>query len=197
MPYKNPHYNPEWQKVHDFHATERKRFWSDMDRLIESGAMRSEAYKTAETEFEKHDQACKFSLKMRRKTVQEYAEHLFRSFDVSTSDHGAGIPVLQVDFETLRTVEEADAAWSCIYRAITDSANEKRNSLPVGQPEGLKAFSDSTSPHVIRSWREFLPRDLYPVGYAPSGVRTLMTRDEQDDGWHVCFMHDWGAEERV
>lgn len=194
MTYANPHYNPEWKTLLDHHAMEMNHVVSDMGRLAEGGAMESDAYKTAEAEFQRHRQAFEAATRMQHETVQEYAEWLFRSFDVSMSDHGAGIPVLQVDFTALRTVEDADAAWSRINRVITDSANDKRNSLPVGQPEGITAFSDVTSPRLVRSRREFLPRDLYPVGYALAGVETLMTIDEQDDGWHVCFMHDWNAQ---
>jgi len=43
-------------------------------------------------------------------------------------------------------------------------------------------------------WRHFQPRELYPIGYAGEfGVRTLITADQQEDGWHICFMQDWNS----
>lgn len=58
----------------------------------------------------------------------------------------------------------------------------------------LDAFADPAAPGLIRAWREFSPRELYPTGYAPSrNVRTLVTVDERADGWHICFMQDWGT----
>jgi hypothetical protein len=38
-------------------------------------------------------------------------------------------------------------------------------------------------------------RDLYPTGIADKlGVFALVTVDEQDDGWHICFTQDSGPE---
>jgi hypothetical protein len=104
---------------------------------------------------------------------------------------GAGIPVPEPDLASFRTVEEADAAWLRIEGWVADSADEMRGSLPVGQPEGLEAFADPASPKLFRYWRHFLPRDLYPAGCGGElGVRTLVAVDEQEDGWHICFMQD-------
>jgi len=53
------------------------------------------------------------------------------------------------------------------------------------------AFANPKSPKLIRFWRYFRSSDLYPEGYSGEfGVRTLMTVDEQADGWHICFMQD-------
>ena len=43
-----------------------------------------------------------------------------------------GIPV--VGLAELRTVEDADAAWSRVQRIVSESVAERRLSLPVGQP---------------------------------------------------------------
>jgi hypothetical protein len=72
---------------------------------------------------------------------------------------------------------------------VTESASEKRNSLPIGQPEGLAAFADAASPRLVRTWREFTSHELSKT----SGVWTLMTVDQQVDGWHVCFMQHWAS----
>jgi hypothetical protein len=192
MSYLNPYYNPAWREMQDKHFAAAKRAESEMERLAAGGAETYDAYKAMEAEFKRHHQAGMSTYKMQHKTVQEYAAWVFGSFNVSMNDHGGGIPVPQVDFERLRTIEEVDAEWSRIHGAITDSANERRDSLPAGKPEGIEAFSDVTSPGLTRSWRQFTPRELYPVGYPSElGVRTLMSVDEREDGWHVCFMHDW------
>lgn len=192
MTYSNPFYDPDWQQLHDQHAAERERLAEERNRLTAAGDMGSDAYRHVLAQHDRHQQACLAAFKMQHPTVQGYAAWLFGSFDVSMEDHGVGIPVPQVDFTTLRTIEEVDQAWSRIYRAVSDSAHDKQNSLPAGQPAGLSAFSDATAPGLSCCWREFQPRELYPQGYAgTSGVWTLMTIDEQPNGWHICFMHDW------
>ena len=110
--------------------------------------MTSDACQRAKADFERHQQACLATLKARHATVQGYAAWLFGECDVSAGDHSAGIPVPQVDFERLRTVEEADAAWLYVKRAMTDSAEDKQRGLPSGQPHGLEAFADAASSSI-------------------------------------------------
>lgn len=156
--------------------------------------MTTDAYRRATAEFDHHHQACLATFRTRHATVQEYAAWLFGNFPVDSSDWEGGIPVPMVDLAALRTVEEADEAWSRLQRIVSDSAAERRLSLPAGQPEGLRAFAGPASPALFRSWREFSPRELYPTGYTDgAGTRTLVTADEQPDGWHICFMHDWDS----
>jgi hypothetical protein len=194
MSYANPHYDPDWKTLHDRHDAERKRAQEAMQRLAENGAMLSDAYESAKAEFDRNHAACQATFKMRHATVQEYAEWVFGSFRVDSEDREGGIPVPQVDFAMLRTVEDVDTAWSRIHTVVSDAAWERRHRLPVGQPAGLAAFSDTAAPGLTRSWRQFSERKLYPGGYAPgNGVPTLMTVDEREDGWHVCFMHDSGS----
>jgi hypothetical protein len=178
--------------MQDEHFAAAKHAEREMERVAAGGAETYDAYKAMEAEFRRHHQAGMSTYKMQHKTVQEYAAWVFGSFNVSMNDHGGGIPVPQVDFETLRTIEEVDAAWSRIHGVITESAREKQLSLSVGQPEGVEAFSDVGAPGLTRSWRQFTPRELFPFGYPGElGVRTLMSIDAREDGWHVCFMHDW------
>jgi hypothetical protein len=139
MAYANPHYDPEWKAAHDRHAVERARAEAERDRLAKSGAMLSDAYRQAEAEFDHHQQACLASFKTQHATVQEYAAWVFREFKVSSGDWEGGIPVPVVDFEQLSTIEEADAAWSRVHRIVSDSAAERRGSLPTGQPHPLLA----------------------------------------------------------
>jgi hypothetical protein len=194
MSHANPHYDPDWKALHERHAGERQRAQEELNRLAESGAMMSDAYKTAQAAFRRHNAACLATVKMRHATVQEFAEWLFGSFPVDINDREGGIPVPQVDFAALRTTEEVYAAWTRIHTVVSDAAWERRHRLPVGQPAGLVAFSDAAAPGLTRFWRQFSGRELYPGGYAPgNGVRTLMTVDARADGWHVCFMHDSGS----
>lgn len=180
--------------MHNRHAAARTHVEMERDRLARAGAMLSDVYRQAEAEFDHHHQACLTALKAQHATVQDYAAWLFREFRVDGDDWEGAIPVPVVDLDELHTVEEADRAWSRVRRIISDSAAERRLSLPMGQPDGLRAFADPASPSLGRYWREFSPRDLHPIGYAgEGGTRTLVTVDEQDDGWHVCFMQDWNT----
>ena len=194
MVHVNPHYNSEWETIHDRHAVERARLEKERDHLAKAGAMTSDAYRQVLADFDRHHEACLACFKMQHATVQGYAEWLFRGYDVSMGDYTGGIPVPLVDFIQLRTVEEADAEWSRVYNAVKDSASEKLNSLPTGQPEGLAAFADLASRGLVRYWRTFSPRELFPVGCTGGlGTRTLVTVDERADGLHVCFMQDWNT----
>jgi hypothetical protein len=80
MSYANPHYDPDWKALHERHAGERQRAQEELNRLAESGAMMSDAYKTAQAAFRRHNAACLATVKMRHATVQEFAEWLFGSF---------------------------------------------------------------------------------------------------------------------
>ena len=195
MAYRNPYYDPNWKAVHDRHREAAQRAQEETERLAAGGAETYAAYKEMEGTFTEHHQACLSSFRMQHETVQEYATWLFQDFPVTMGIYDVAVPVLQVDFETLRTMEDAYAAWSRSREMATESAGEQRNSMPVGQPEGLTAFADATSPSLTRTWREFTPRELYPSGYpGEAGVWTLLTIDQQVDGWHVCFMQHWNSQ---
>jgi hypothetical protein len=94
--------------------------------------------------------------------VQGYADWLFRQFRVDMHDHGAAVPIPQVDFERLQTIKEVKATWSRIEGIVSTAAAETRCSLPIGQPEGLTAFADATAPEFTRSMRIFWAWELYP-----------------------------------
>ncbi|WP_159013941.1 hypothetical protein [Acidisoma sp. S159] len=195
MAYRNPDYDPNWQERHDAHALARDRAQQEAIGLIEAGQMPSDAYAHAHARWQDHDAVCKAALTTsQHETVQDYAAWLFRSAPPDRSDHDVGVFVPVVDFEELRTMEEATAAWSRIHNLVEEAVNDQRCSLPIGQPEGMVAFEDATSPNLTRNWREFTPRELYPGGAAgTAGVWTLMTVDAQVDSWHVCFTHRWGS----
>jgi hypothetical protein len=187
----NPHFVPEWRALRDRHHEERSRAAAEIQRLCEAGEMGSEAYRAAKTAWERHDKAWKATFRKQFATVEEYAAWLFGAFPPGFWGRRVGISVPDPDLASFRTAEEADVAWSRIDGAIDAAAEEKQLSLPVGQPRGLKAFSNPKSPKLVRFWRYFRARDLYPVARSGEpGVRTLVTVDEQADGWHICFMQD-------
>ena len=98
-----------------------------------------------------------------------------------------------MDFETFRTIQEVNAAWSRIERMVAGAGMEKLCRLPTGQPEELTAFADPTAPDFTRSMRIFSAWELYPGSTAEDPrTHTIMTTDRQADGWHVCFTHCWG-----
>ena len=191
----NPHFDPDWQASRDYYHDERTCAAAETQRLAEAGEMQSEAYRAAAAIWDRHHAAWCATFKKQYATVEGYAAWVFGTFPPGIRGGSAGVPVPEPDLASFRTVEEVDAAWSRIDRAVNEAAEEKQLSLPVGQPEGMKAFADPASPKLLRYWRHFRSRDLYPAGYRGIlGVRTLITADEQEDGWHICFMQDSGPE---
>lgn len=187
----NPHFDPEWRALRDHHHEERSRAGDELRRLCEAGEIGSAAYEATKAAWERHNAAWKATYKKQYATVEEYAAWLFGAFPPGNRGRSAGIAVPETDLASFGTVEEADAAWSRINGAVDDAAEEKQLNLPVGQPEGLKAFANPKSPRLVRFWRYFRARDLYSAGgRGEVGVRTFVTVDEQADGWHVCFMQD-------
>ncbi len=104
MTHSNPLYDPDWEHIHDEHAAEREKLAQERNRLIAAGDMSSDTFRQVVAAYDRHHKACLAAFKMQHPTVQGYAAWLFRSFDVSMEDHGAGIPVPQVDFDALRTI---------------------------------------------------------------------------------------------
>jgi hypothetical protein len=194
MTYPNPDYDPNWKARHDAHAVERDRAEREKTRLIEAGQMMSDAYAEARARWKKHHAECLAAIIAQHKTVQDYAAWRFQSAPPNTGFQDASVLLPVVDFASLRTIEEANAAWHRLHDIAQAAALDQRGSLPIGQPPGLVAFADATAPGLYRYWREFTAQDLYPGPYARGmGALTLMTVDEQADGRHICFMHKWGS----
>jgi hypothetical protein len=192
MAYANPDYNADWETVHDRHHLQRTQATQEMTRLTGAGQMMTDAYGAAKAAFDLHHQACLDAHQSQFATVQDYAWWLSENWSLPYG-YDASIPMPHIDIEGLRTMHEASAAFSQAARELENAVNKKQRRLPVGQPKGLSAFANANSVGLHRYWREFSPRDLYPQGYAPSGVRTLVTVDEIEDGWHICFMQDGGS----
>lgn len=192
MAYENPDYNPEWEQVHARHAPKRDQAMTEMQHLAATGQMGTPVYDEAKADFEWHHRACLDAHQSQFATVQDYARWLSENWSLPYG-YEAGIPMPHIDVAGFRTMNEASSAFSQASGELQDAVHKKQHRLSIGQPEGLIAFANASSVGLHRYWREFLPRDLYPQGYAPSGVRTLVTVDEVEDGWHVCFMQDWDS----
>lgn len=191
MAHPNPHYNPDWQSLRNHHATERDKAQAVSGQLAQEGEILTDAYREAKARFARHQKEFQDTYRQEFPTVQGYAAWLFGTFDPAALAGSVSGPMLAVDIEQFRSVEEAEAAWHRITVHAETAQIEAAGSLRVGQPPGLRAFADSS--RVRSSWREFREQDLYPEGYRRwdgAFVSTLVTVDELDDGWHVCFMQD-------
>ncbi|TDH62397.1 hypothetical protein E2C06_12380 [Dankookia rubra] len=191
MAHPNPYYNPDWQSLRDHHAAERDKAQAVSGQLAQDGQMLTEAYKQAKARFAHHQKEFQDTYRLEFPTVQGYAAWHFETFDPAALAGSVSGPMLSVDIEQLRSVEEAEAAWNRISGHAETAQIEAAGSLKVGQPPGLQAFADSS--RVRSSWRQFKEQDVYPEGYSRwdgAFVSTLITVDELDDGWHVCFMQD-------
>ena len=180
MPTMNVLYDPNWEAVHDHHAAERERlgkllFGDKCDCL--TGAAAAEA----QAEFDRHHLECLLTFKTQHETVQEYARWLFSIWT-------AGGPRPEVDYEALRSVEEARDLYNRLVTEAEEAKHAERASLPVGQPPALRAFEGEG---MVRCWRHFTPGELRSCGAASlAGTRTLMTSHRLAGVWHVCFMQD-------
>lgn len=188
MVYENPHYNPEWEQVHARHAPKRDQAMTEMQHLAATGKMGTPVYDEAKADFEWHHRACLDAHQSQFATVQDYARWLL-TWGGNSYLYDSGIPVPHLDVDELCTMPEATAAWSRITKEAEEARNKKLHSLPIGQPEGLKAFGDPCSNRLTRTWRTFSPDELYPEGYGKGGT-ALVTADELEDGFHVCFGQD-------
>lgn len=184
----NPHYNPDWEKIHDFHDVKRRA----ASELMNSS--KGETWLDAKSEFDKHHQACLNTFKMSHKTIEDYATWVFQTFDVSRGAKDAITAIKSFDFSKFKTVEEVDKAWSQASDRIQADIYAQQGRLETGQPDGLEAFSGHGSIETVQYWRHFSYDDLYPnapgCSYGFSGVTTLITADHRADGWHFCLSQD-------
>lgn len=193
--FPNPLHDPAWEEVHHRHAAARDRAQEELGRLEAAGVHGGDVHAAAVAEFDRRLLASQATFRTRHRTVAKYAAWLFdaRPADAGT---GGGLALAEVDLHALRTVEEAEATWSRARRVAAQAAAERDLALPVGQPDGLRAFADPASPSLVRTWRVFSRRDLDPGhGSDAPAVRALVTAEAAGDGLHVCFADDadWGG----
>lgn len=189
MPFPNARFNPDWKAVHDLHDQGRSRASDQMKRIYKMDAGSCEELALAKADFDRHQDACFQALVSQHRTVQDYAAWLLRDFPLGRDVELLGDVYVPPDFSTMQTVEQVDAAYHHTEQRMETDNRERRGRLATGQPPGLLAFGDARSPKLRSYWREFSGRELDPDGYfSSSGAATLITVDEQVDGWHVCFM---------
>jgi hypothetical protein len=187
----NPRYNLEWESIHDHHSAERNRL-QEAKKAVEYG---TPEYIELHKQWEEHHHACMDCFKMRHPTIAGYAEWVFSNFDPSED----GIPVQDVDFESFKTLEQVDQTWAKIHKDSEESYYQKRNALPVGQPDGLDIF-DTPETFVYR--RYFSEDDLYGGPTAMNnfiraqghnidgGIHTLIAVDQRADKFNICILQN-------
>ncbi len=79
----NPHYNPDWETVHDYHSKHCVRFEKEMSALLsdETITIESEEYQELFKEWGFHNRTCMQCLKvLRYKTIPDFAKACFKEF---------------------------------------------------------------------------------------------------------------------
>lgn len=207
MPTINPDYKPDWEALHDHHAAERKRILEKQNALMEQDGefykqglqhdaperiKLSRKQEALQTEFSKHHTQCLRCLDTyQHKTIQDAARWVFRNFDPNMGSYNA-YTVHKIDFEKFTTIEQVNRAWSEANKISEQINAEKAGSLPVGEPGGKDIFQETGKNRVGSAWQEFDMKELHPGGYYPRGghVHTLVTVDQRENEYHICFMQD-------
>lgn len=105
---------------------------------------------------------------------------------------GGNDTIHQIDFDQFQTAEEVVEAWSRANDISKQMEADKRSSLPIGMPDGSNMFIDTGENEIVTSWQIF---DASTMGYNPGVTRdwhshTLVTVDQREGEYHICFMHD-------
>lgn len=139
MPVANPHYNPDWEAIHDYHAAYRTQI---QIASSVSGGHSDEfpfRFSSARRDYEFHNKVCLHLLYwVQHKTVQDFAKWLF-------IDNGYNLDITNVPpFEELTSMEEVSAIYGSLidqkYKELyaDESASDTCNALE----EPTAAFSD-------------------------------------------------------
>lgn len=184
MPTPNPIYDPNWQAIHDRHDAERSRLREEMNILRQSDNNHDheQAEKLQEQWHVAHE-ACLDSFRMQFPTMEEHAEWVFREFN---PERDAG-EFEQIDFATLTSFDAINEAWTTANKRATDNKTLARNSIKVGQPDGMVAFSGCDGSKPFSYIREFTGADLSLDLCGRNAVRAVVTVDCLGDQTHVCI----------
>ncbi len=191
MPVPNPEYNPDWEKEYELHNAERFRLQELVTAKYRANDFGDE-YKKLDAAAKEHNLACNHTFVSRHKTIQDYAEWMFKAHPPQTGILKP-VPVHIPDFETFKTINEVAEAWSAALNDAEQGYADSFGKKEAGQPSGMKAFSDSSVDGLFSYWREFTEQEFYPNAQFYRGVTTsaLVTVDQrQEDGLHICFMYD-------
>lgn len=207
MAVPNPDYKPDWQEVHDFHDAERKRIEAERNaiqereiKLYQAGvSYQSDEMKALnresqalQKEWDTHHRECLRCLdRYQHETVQDAAQWLFDRFDPGMGTIGAKT-IHQIDFEQFETIDEVHEAWARANDVSQQMEADQRNALEIGKPDGSDIFTDTGNNQISSSWQVF---DQSSMGYNPGLTNnwhshSLVTVDQRDGEYHICFMHD-------
>lgn len=182
MSVRNELYDPDSDAIHDRHSAERER----LSRLLYGDSRRvlpEEQRAAAKAAFDHHHLACLRTFVTCHETVQGYARWLF---GMGTWPGGRAP---EVDWEELRSVEEARTLYVRLMEKLGQAEHAKVASLPVAQPAGLEAFE---GPGVGCGWQRYTGKELRSAGgSAQPPIWTLITMHRRAGVWHVCFMQEW------
>lgn len=141
MPVANPYYNPDWEAIHDYHHKYRIRLEEDPGSFDCPTNKYPFGYYTIERDHDFHHHTCLHLLTwVQHKTVQDFAEWLFKSFshelDLST------VP----PYEEFTSMEEVMA----FHKALRDEYNKEREA----RAKASIPRSSSTSEEPTRVYRD-------------------------------------------
>ncbi|GJL85309.1 MAG: hypothetical protein DHS20C02_10840 [Micavibrio sp.] len=211
MPVPNPDYRPNWETLEEHHAAEYERLDKEADAVMEQRnqlweSLGSAAYNTSETVkalHTKHNelqaQCAEHTEQLRRcfdtyrhKTIQDAARAIFERFDPAMSALSK-TSLSIIDYEQFTTMEEVNRAWIRANEVAKQEDAENRHSLPVGQPDGLDIFQETKNNTVASQWQIFQAEELHPGWvrrFDSEHVHTLITIDQRDGEYHICFTVD-------
>ncbi len=215
MPVENPDYKPDWEALYDQHKADSDRLGEELQALTErdnalhrdgqhyDSDERTSIFEEQEklrTAIDGHDEQCRRCIDtFQHETIQDAAAYIFRSFD--TNEVGSGVTVgHQIDFEQFTTMEEVTAAWVEARDATKQIVAEETRALPSGRPDGLDIFEETGS-NQITSARHLFDHDELGSSKGDlhrnmvGGCDVLVTVDQRDGEYHVCFSQEAGLPE--
>lgn len=210
MPVPNPDYKPDWEQIHDHHAAERERLWSEMmslqkqdNDLWDADDQKHDSPARLEIERQKeildrerkthHEQCLRCLDTYQHKTVQDCAEWLFNGGFKPDNFVTTQTDIHQIDFEKFQTLKEVKEEWARVHDEKKQQDAENRYSLPIGKPDGKDIFTKTGNNEVQSQWVTFEAEELgrRRNPHLINHTHTLVTIDQREDGeWHICFMHD-------
>ncbi len=202
----NPEYNPAWQEVYDFHDKERTRLHAEIQAIVEASQKlhdSGQSYDAAERQalnkkrielneqFGAHNYACQTCLsRYQHKTVQDAAHWVFKNFDPNSFFSARRVEHI-FNFESFKTIDEVNQAWSRANEICEQLEAEEKCSLPEGRPEGMDIFERNGNNTVGSAFYAFGKEELFPNGYIQlDKCKLFITIDKRPNEFHICFTQD-------
>ena len=207
MPMPNPEYDPDWEALHDHHRAKSKELEKEIKSLVrqdhELYRAGNKAYDTQERQAlqeqkealqktaSEHNDICKRCLtSYQHKTIQDAAKWVFKNFNpdmASIKTHTIHL----VDFESFTTMDEISQAWHSANDASKRTEAEHTLNLPAGRPDGRNIFENTDNNKVTSARHTFRrPRPLTPMLVDMDGCEVLVTADQRDNEYYICFTQD-------